>query len=276
MELTQPQNLEIPTFSNDKHFFACEICAETVPMNRKFKNMEMKGCLHPYCTDCVAKYIEAKVIQYNISEIKCPSTDCNIILDASLCQSVLPKTVFEQWCRVLCESAVFVDSSKGGLAYGRSYCPYGDCSELVLNECVRISSSSNDTTLSRSTCPNCKRLFCFHCMIPCTEHHQCRRGDVIIDIDSKDVSFMKMVKHKKLTRCPTCLRYVERSGGCKNITCRCKTSFCYHCGRKNCACRPALPSCRRMMTLYMISLCINLFIFILFRNISFIRSAMEG
>ncbi|MCL7049473.1 hypothetical protein MKW94_012228 [Papaver nudicaule] len=128
MEETQQQNHGV---------FTCEICVEILPVERKFKSTEMNGCLHPYCTNWVAKYIQAKLIEHNISEIKCPNTDCKVVLDASLCQSVLPKEVFENWCRVLCESAVLLDSSKGGFAHGRCYCPYPDCSELVLNECVR-------------------------------------------------------------------------------------------------------------------------------------------
>ncbi|KAI3923673.1 hypothetical protein MKW98_011303, partial [Papaver atlanticum] len=158
------------------------------PVDKQFKGMEMSGCLHPYCTDCVAKYIQEKVIEHNMSEIKCANTNCNVMLDASLCQSALPNGVFEKWCRVLCESVVLLDSSKGGVAHGRSYCPYRDCSELILNECVRISASTNSNSTSNkitiSNCPNCKKLFCFHCMVPWTENHQCRRHESIIDIET--------------------------------------------------------------------------------------------
>ncbi|KAI3840104.1 hypothetical protein MKX03_003560 [Papaver bracteatum] len=62
---------------------------------------------------------------------------------------------FEKWCRVLCESLVLLDSTKGGLAYGRCYCPHRDCSELILSECVRTS------RITISNCPNCKKLLCF-------------------------------------------------------------------------------------------------------------------
>ncbi|KAI3932794.1 hypothetical protein MKW92_036239 [Papaver armeniacum] len=142
MEKIQQQELERPTSSNGRSFFTCEIRVQIVPVNRQFKSREMSGCLHPYCTDCVAKYIQEKVIEHNMSEIKCANPDCNVILDASLCQSALPSGVFEKWCRVLCESVVLLDSSKGGVAHGRSYCPFRDCSELILNECVRISAST--------------------------------------------------------------------------------------------------------------------------------------
>ncbi|KAI3891576.1 hypothetical protein MKX03_033123 [Papaver bracteatum] len=242
MEKIQQQELVRPTSSNGPNFFTCEICVQILPVNRQFKSMEMSGCLHPYCTDCVAKYIQEKVIEDNMFEIKCANTDCNIMLNASLCQSALPKGVFEKWCRLLCESVVLLDSSKGGLAYGRSYCPFRECSELILNECVRTSpstSNNNDSTskLTKSNCPNCKKLFCFHCMVPWKENHQCRRHEIAIDIDSTDVLFMEMVKRKRLVRCPNCFRYVERNGGCALIRCRCNTTFCYDCGNATkCVC----------------------------------------
>ncbi|KAI3923676.1 hypothetical protein MKW98_011306 [Papaver atlanticum] len=161
MEKIQQQELVRPTSSNGSNFFTCEICVQIVPVNKQFKSMEMSGCLHPYCTDCVAKYIQEKVIEHNRSEIKCANTDCNIMLDASLCQSALLSK----------SSKILLDSSKGGLGYGRSYCPFRDCSELILNECVRISPSTNNNSNStsrttKSNCPNCKKLFCFHCVEP--------------------------------------------------------------------------------------------------------------
>ncbi|KAI3943434.1 hypothetical protein MKW92_005824 [Papaver armeniacum] len=98
--------------------------------------MEASGCFHPFCTDCVAKYIESKVIHDNMSVIKCPNTSCSVLMDALSCRSILPRKVFEKWCRVLCESAVLLDASKGGFVHGRCFCPNRKCSELVLNECT--------------------------------------------------------------------------------------------------------------------------------------------
>ncbi|KAI3944899.1 hypothetical protein MKW92_041129 [Papaver armeniacum] len=217
-------------------FFTCEICVEQVTLAAKFENM--KGCFHNYCTDCIAKYIQVKVIHDNTSQIKCPNTNCSVFSDAISCRSILSDKVFEKWCRVHCESAVLLDSSKGGFAYGRSYCPYRDCSELVLNECVETSQSNK---LTKSNCPSCKKLFCFHCMVPWKENHRCiDRSETIIDIDSNDVLFIENVKHKKWVRCPSCNHYVERNQGCSFITCRCKTRFCYNCGEQACICKDRL------------------------------------
>ncbi|KAI3972110.1 hypothetical protein MKW92_020137 [Papaver armeniacum] len=223
--------------NNNNSFFTCEICVELVPLNSKFRNIETI-CSHNYCTNCIAKYIQVKVSQDNMSQIKCPNDSCSVVLDILSCRSILSKNVFEKWCRVHCESAVLLESSKGGFAYGRSYCPYRDCSELVLNECVETNGTSKVT---KSNCPNCKKLFCFHCMVPWKENHRCiDRNETRIDIDSNDVLFMKNVKLNKWVRCPSCYHYVERNQGCSLITCRCKTKFCYNCGEKACICKDRL------------------------------------
>ncbi|KAI3905928.1 hypothetical protein MKW92_041326 [Papaver armeniacum] len=204
--------------------FTCEICTESVPLNKQFRNMEaISGCFHPYCTDCVSKYIETKVIHDNMSDIKCPNTNCSVLLDALSCRSILTKKVFEKWCRVLCESAVLLDASKGGFVHGRCFCPNRKCSELILNECVETKSMAK-----RSECPNCKEVFCFSCMVPWKENHQCRHqtGDIAIDIDMdrNDILFMEMAKGNKWFRCPNCNICIQRvpwdEGYCSHIYCR--------------------------------------------------------
>ncbi|XP_051113748.1 E3 ubiquitin-protein ligase RSL1-like [Andrographis paniculata] len=45
-----------------------------------------------------------------------------------------------------------------------------------------------------------------------------------------DVKLLNLARLKKWMRCPNCRFFVEKSGGCLSIKCRCGDTFCYNCG----------------------------------------------
>ncbi|KAI3925742.1 hypothetical protein MKX01_003301 [Papaver californicum] len=200
----------------ESFLFDCEICTESNhPINMKFNNKEKEAgdcsSKHPFCTDCISKYVQAKVVDNNSSDIVCLDLDCNVNLDILSCQSIVPTKVF-----VRCLPC-----------FKLAYCPH--CFECVLNEC-------GDSGITKSKCPNCKKLFCFSCMIPLIEgeSHTCsrqRNGNAIIMTEKNDLLLMQTARQNAWTRWPTCTHYVERISGCHVITCRCRTRFCYKCGR---------------------------------------------
>ncbi|XP_074343524.1 E3 ubiquitin-protein ligase RSL1-like [Apium graveolens] len=191
--------------------FTCEICIEPVSSSAK-KIKSNASCMHPFCTDCLAKYIQAK-LDDSVAIIKCPALHCEQLLDPFFCRLIISAELFSKWCDCLCESSV--------LPLKRSYCPYQDCSALIINEC--------GGSVRKSTCPNCKKLFCYTCEVPwhagywCTESRQMR--------DANDIMFGELVEKFNWTRCPRCGQAVERGDGCKTILCRCGTSFCHECGK---------------------------------------------
>ncbi|XP_043719597.1 E3 ubiquitin-protein ligase RNF144A-like [Telopea speciosissima] len=180
----------------------CEICVEPMTEIKKFNNKN--SCAHPFCLDCIAKNIEAKIGENSTAKVPCPASNCDKLLDPISCRPILPAGLFERWCDVLCESAVL----KGESVY--CYCPSATCSALVLNEC--------GGNITRSECPNCKKLFCFQCKIPwhvgfgCNETEQLR--------DENDFLFGEHVERNNWKRCPGCNFLVEKLDGCSNIKCR--------------------------------------------------------
>ncbi|XP_042494116.1 probable E3 ubiquitin-protein ligase RNF217 [Macadamia integrifolia] len=196
----------------------CEICIEPMRENNKFNNGNK--CSHPFCLDCIVKYIEAKMEDNNRAEVSCPASNCDNLLDPLSCRSILPADLFVRWCDVLCEFSVQrFDQSM--------YCPFPECSTLVLSEC-------EGDIYTRTECPNCKKLFCFKCKIPwhvgfvCSETEQLR--------DENDILFGELVERNKWMKCPGCNFRVEKIEGCPNITCRCGVLFCYKCGKIKSAC----------------------------------------
>ncbi|PIA50521.1 hypothetical protein AQUCO_01300929v1 [Aquilegia coerulea] len=172
--------------------FTCEICLNLVSFKKKFKN-EIKCPTHSYC---IEKHVQAKLEEHNLAEIKCPALDCNELLDIFVCREMLSPQMIVRWCDVLCGSTVS--------RYPHVYCPFENCSALILNEC--------EDNLTKSACPMCKILICF-----------AYRNDIL---------FGTLMEHNKWQRCPVCRQCVERGIGCKIITCRCGNEFCYLCGRK--------------------------------------------
>ncbi|XP_059647634.1 E3 ubiquitin-protein ligase RSL1-like isoform X2 [Cornus florida] len=181
--------------------FTCEICVEPMLSSsvKKFKNNNR--CVHPFCTDCMTKYIEVKVDD-NIANVPCPALSCDQLLDPLNCRPIVPPKLFEKWCDVLCESAV--------LGFERCYCPNRNCSALIVNEC--------GGNVKRSKCPNCKRLFCFHCKLPWHSGYGCEESGNMRN--RNDVEFGLLMERNNWKRCPRCGHCIQRSEGCRHVKCR--------------------------------------------------------
>ncbi|XP_073274896.1 E3 ubiquitin-protein ligase RSL1-like [Primulina huaijiensis] len=193
--------------------FTCEICIE--PMlnpNKKFRNSDK--CVHPFCTDCVIKYIRVKLEDGNSGRIRCPAPNCDHMLDPLACSQLIGPPLFMRWCDVLCEASV--------MGWEMCYCPHRDCNVLILNEC--------GGDLRKSRCPKCKRQFCFRCKTVWHPWLRCKERGLFWD--GNDVALRRLAALKRWKRCPSHKRFVELAGGCMIVKCRCGISFCYDCGNR--------------------------------------------
>ncbi|KAH9783275.1 RING-type domain-containing protein [Citrus sinensis] len=219
--------------------FTCEICIEPMAASKKFKNKHL--CTHPFCQDCIAKYIQVKVQDDNTAKIECPGLECRHDLDPFSCEPIIPSSLFSKWCDVLCEDYV--------LGFERSYCPNTNCMALVVNECER------NGTLKKAQCPSCKQWFCFQCKLKWHAGFRCEESGNLRD--PNDIMFGQLVETMNWTRCPGCGHCVERKNGCSVVMCRCKTQFCYKCGGKyplGCSCLRSFPcNCRRAFPILFIA-----------------------
>lgn len=196
-----PQKQEIPQQEEEiATTFTCEICIEPVSSTaKKFKNQAK--CVHPFCLDCIVKYIAVKT-QENVSQIKCPALDCEHYLDLLSCKPIIPYQLFDKWSELLCEYLL--------LGFDRCYCPNRDCSALIVTEC--------GGNVGKSKCPNCKRLFCFRCKSGWHAGYACAETGELRGAD--DVAFGVLAERKKWKRCPTCQHFVELIEGCAIVRCR--------------------------------------------------------
>ncbi|PKU73819.1 probable E3 ubiquitin-protein ligase RNF144A-B isoform X1 [Dendrobium catenatum] len=190
--------------------FNCEICMESKYPNELFA---IEGCSHIYCKSCVSQYVAAKV-EENVLFIKCPDPNCvKGKLEPAMCSRILEDRVFDLWCKALCELMV----------NDKFYCPFKDCSALMIND--------EEEVITDAECPHCSRLFCAQCRVPWHEGLSCDEFQSLGKNDRKieDLMLMKLAKESKWQRCPKCKFFVERSDGCVFITCRCRFTFCYGC-----------------------------------------------
>ncbi|XP_059644424.1 E3 ubiquitin-protein ligase RSL1-like [Cornus florida] len=191
----------------------CEICLEQKESDDMFRN---RTCQHSFCSDCTSKHIAAK-IEENNRFVMCPGLYCQAVLELNDCMAIIGREVAERWNEMLCESMI--------LAEERFYCPFRDCSALLVND-------GFGEAIRESECPVCRRLFCAQCYIPWHPGVECEEYQRLNEDERgrEDLMVRELAREKKWMKCPHCNYYVEKTDGCLHMTCRCGFQFCYACG----------------------------------------------
>lgn len=211
--LMQPEEAEeckVETGESSLNF--CEICVERKESEQMFT---IESCRHLFCNDCIGNHVAAR-LQYNTRSIACPVVECEGLVEFDSCSNILPKDVLERWGDVLCESLI--------LASQQFYCPFQDCSAMLVRD--------TDEVIRESECPLCWRLFCAQCRVPWHPGIECEEFQRLNEDEREreDLLLRELVKEKSWNRCPSCKYYVEKTEGCLHMTCRCGSQFCYACG----------------------------------------------
>ncbi|GKD77603.1 zinc finger, C6HC-type containing protein, partial [Tanacetum coccineum] len=191
----------------------CDICMDTKTESEMFRNTNV--CRHMFCFDCIRGHVAAK-IQENITKVRCPDQNCKGVIGPEACRLIVPREVLDRWEDALCESLI--------LGSEKFYCPFKDCSALLVND--------GGGAVTSSECPHCNRLFCAQCKVTwhsgiCCSEYQSLRKD---ERDPSDLMLMDLAKNNKWKRCPNCNFYVEKINGCDDIHCRCGHDFDYNMG----------------------------------------------
>ncbi|KAF3451962.1 hypothetical protein FNV43_RR08058 [Rhamnella rubrinervis] len=189
------------------------------PAREMFRTMR---CSHPpmFCSECICKYIATKVIEGNIFPVKCPDVRCKVVLEPHFCRSVVPKEVLDRWSNTF-------------------DCPFEDCCAVLVV----------DKVVSKFKCYACHRLLCAQCKVSwhggteCTEHIRKLNKE-------NDIRLLRLACTMKWRRCPRCYIYVERTHGCRYITCRLITI--YFCAGVDSAMNADVRGARAMMTLQVV------------------------
>ncbi|MBA0727155.1 hypothetical protein Golax_000171 [Gossypium laxum] len=138
-------------------------------------------------------YVEAKPLDISFNIKGCSHFYC-IECAVKYIQSNLDDNVGE----ALCESALL-------------YCPYQDCSALLVND--------GEKSIQRSRCPLCKRVFCVQCNVAWHSGVDCNKFQKLKTLGS-DAMFVNLATRKKWRQCPNCKMLVGKSFGCHHVKCR--------------------------------------------------------
>ena len=149
---------------------------------------------------------QMRKLQENISSVKCPDPKCRGLLEPHCCRDIIPQEVFDRWENALCESLV--------LGSQKFYCPYKDCSAMLVDDGGEV--------VTASECPDCRRLFCAQCRVSWHAGIECRVFQNLNkdEREREDIMVMELAKKKNWRRCPHCKFYVDKVQGCLQITCR--------------------------------------------------------
>ncbi|QHN75781.1 E3 ubiquitin-protein ligase RNF144B-like [Arachis ipaensis] len=207
-KISKTENVDsFNTNTNSEPFF-CRICTETKTKKESFTTI---SCNHSFCTTCMVKHVSSEVHRVKIPCPICMDRDLNV----EDCRNILPKKVFDLWGKLLCEAGIPEDD--------KFYCPFKDCSALMIDDgvCRKLA--------RKFKCPHCDRMFCAECKV--AWHHgirckkfQSRNKD---RMEKEDVMLMELAKKMQWQRCPNCKFYVEKTGGCSHMMCRCGETFLY-------------------------------------------------
>lgn len=194
-----------------KTIFICDLCSESMPLKGSFK---VNGCTHFYCKECIVKFIVSK-LQYNVTDIMCPAQGCRGKLDPEYCRAILPKTVFDRWGYALCQNLIV-----GSEAEKHLYCPFNDCSALLIHDEVPEAEGSR-WKWPHYECPHCWREFCASCKAPWHSEINCAEFQKLMGNKGHEEKMVKeLADILKWMRCPKCKTYVEKTYGCNHMTCR--------------------------------------------------------
>ncbi|XVF25316.1 hypothetical protein REPUB_Repub13aG0202900 [Reevesia pubescens] len=174
----------------------CEICVDRKERHQMFT---ISGCSHSFCCDCITTYVKTR-LEENITIITCPGENCILILELETCRPLLPKEVINLWQDLLCEELLCATG-------GRLYCPFKDCSALLLND-------NQGEVIAETECPFCHRLFCAQCHVSWHPEINCEEYQKLNEDERgrEDIMVRNLAKENKWCVSSNFVMLVEQIG----------------------------------------------------------------
>ena len=176
-------------------------------------------CKHSFHVDCLKEFLKEEANK-RAFPIKCPHDECaEEIVDSDIRSIFGNNNEYRaQYNKTYVEYSIDKEPNK------YIYCPAKDCKHVW---CITRLPENR-----RLDCPICRESYCFRCRAKWHIETGCKKARKKIENEEEN-TFKKFIKDKRFKKCPNCGQTIERTEGCNAMKClRCKTNFCYGCGRK--------------------------------------------
>lgn len=209
MEKTENDS-NIITNRTSSDILTCSICLESV---RKQRASTHQKCAAAFCESCLGAYIRLEITQ---GKWKVECANCSSLLAKEIIHKFLEEhpLLQEHFTRLV------ADANQDPLV---KTCPNCGGRKRVKNHKTK-----------RVACEECHFDWCFTCHAPWHKSMSCKdfkRGNKMFKKWTKDTTECGTGINAR--PCPKCKVFIQRQDGCDQMTCpRCRTTFCYLCGKK--------------------------------------------
>jgi len=205
--------------------FECEVCYDEVPLERTFS----MRCGHRHCLPCWQNYLQSEIEGGSVTggsalDTRCAGFQCKDALGHECVELILAHSdspeeeaaharLLERYEAMLVRS--FIDENDS-----LAWCPAAGCERVL----------ESHAKLNTVQC-SCGHVFCFRCCLDAHAPCSCSEAADWMSRDKGAANLDSKFLLENTKACPNCHVRTKKEGGCMYITCRCKTSWCWHCGQ---------------------------------------------
>mmetsp|Transcript_6708 Transcript_6708/g.18408 ORF Transcript_6708/g.18408 Transcript_6708/m.18408 type:complete len:695 (-) Transcript_6708:128-2212(-) len=118
--------------------------------------VHLDGCVHSFCSECMAEMARVHVTEGSIVELKCPLPECRAEIGANVLERVLDDEAFERWRRL--KTQQILTSELEDIVF----CPR--CVELGIDvPCLAEAPPASSDEAPVASCRRCGYMFCAKC-----------------------------------------------------------------------------------------------------------------
>ncbi|KZP18654.1 hypothetical protein FIBSPDRAFT_863444, partial [Athelia psychrophila] len=185
----------------------CPICYDVVTLPIKL------GCGHTYCSTCIRHFLTSA----SIFPLVCMGDEdtCHVPIPIPVFQRFLP---IQQFTNLL-ETAFIAHIDHQPQDF--RYCTTPDCRQMY-----RCNTSD---TASIIHCPSCLSSVCSACHEEGHGGMTCAESKLNNDPEEQERLTDDFATQSGFKKCPQCTAWIEKSGGCYHIECKCGAHVCWVC-----------------------------------------------